>query len=407
MTWNTCSYRTYVPMIACISITSFPLRVALRSRPDLSGAPVALAPAPGSAELIEGITLAAEESGLRVGMRLGEALATCPQLVLLEQDPAGVAEAWEAILRRLEEAGFEVEPLEPGCVLFDTAPVELLAGGLRQALERALSAVDSRWQPSIGAAARRFAAIAAAQVTTPGRILVVDDTETALFLEPLPLHLLPLSQERRDELSQLGIQRLGELASLPRASVADRFGTEGDEAWACARSEDRARVVPRQPPVDIVESIEFPDPVAISGTLEHAIARLIDLLLARPDRKGRAFRKVAVSARLVSGGSWRRALTLREPSADPSVLRRVIAPRLAELPAPALDLSIRVDELTEWQGVQEELVSTRGKRLQEKLREGLRQVRASVGRYAICTVVEIAPWSRIPENRAILVPRDD
>ena len=340
-------------------------------------------------------------------MRLGEALATCPELVLLEQDPAAVAEAWELILRQLEEAGFEIEPLEPGFVLFDTAPVEPLAGGLEQALERAMAAVDSRWQPSLGVAARRFAAIAAAHVTTPGNILVVDDSETALFLEPLPLHLLPLSQERREELSELGVQRLGELASLPRASVADRFGAEGDEAWVCARSEDRARVVPRQPPVDLAESIEFPDPVASSDTLEHAIARLVDLLLARPDRKGRAFRKVAVSARLVSGGSWRRALTLREPSADPSALRRVIVSRLTELPAPALDLKLQVDELTEWRGIQEELISTRGKRLQEKLREGLRQVRASVGRYAVCTVVEIAPWSRIPENRAILVPRDD
>ena len=394
-------------MIACLSITSFPLRVALRPRPDLAGVPVALAPAPGSPELIEAITVAAEESGLRAGMRLGEALATCPELVLLEQDPAGVAEAWEVILRQLEEAGFEIEPLEPGFVLFDTAPVEPLAGGLEQALERAMAAVDPRWQPSLGVAARRFAAIAAAHVTTPGNILVVDDSETALFLEPLPLHLLPLSQERREELSELGVQRLGELASLPRASVADRFGAEGDETWVCARSEDRARVVPRQPPVDLAESIEFPDPVASSGTLEHAIARLVDLLLARPDRAGRAFRKVAVSARLVSGGSWRRALTLREPSADPSALRRVIVSRLAELPAPALDLKLEVDELTEWRGIQEELLSTRGKRLQEKLREGLRQVRASVGRYAVCTVVEIAPWSRIPENRAILVPRDD
>ena len=26
---------------------------------------------------------------------------------------------------------------------------------------------------------------------------------------------------------------------------------------------------------------------------------------------------------------------------------------------------------------------------------------------AVCTVVEVAPWSRIPETRAILVPRDD
>ena len=41
------------------------------------------------------------------------------------------------------------------------------------------------------------------------------------------------------------------------------------------------------------------------------------------------------------------------------------------------------------------------------LREGLRQVRASVGAGGVSTVVEVAPWSRIPEARALLVPRLD
>ena len=42
-----------------------------------------------------------------------------------------------------------------------------------------------------------------------------------------------------------------------------------------------------------------------------------------------------------------------------------------------------------------------------RLSEGLRQVRASTGSGSVCTVVEVAPWSRIPETRALFVPRDD
>jgi len=52
-------------------------------------------------------------------------------------------------------------------------------------------------------------------------------------------------------------------------------------------------------------------------------------------------------------------------------------------------------------------VRPRGARLRERLREGLRQARAAAGMDAVCTVVEVAPWSRIPEARAMLVPRDD
>ena len=53
-------------------------------------------------------------------MRMGEALATCPGLVLVEQDPAAVEQEWEGVLRRLEDAGFAVESAEPGVVTFET-----------------------------------------------------------------------------------------------------------------------------------------------------------------------------------------------------------------------------------------------------------------------------------------------
>ena len=74
-------------------------------------------------------------------MRLGEALATCPELELVEQDPATAEQAWEEILRRLEDAGFAVEPVDPGTVFFDSKGVERLYGGLEPALKRALAAV--------------------------------------------------------------------------------------------------------------------------------------------------------------------------------------------------------------------------------------------------------------------------
>jgi hypothetical protein len=54
-----------------------------------------------------------------------------------------------------------------------------------------------------------------------------------------------------------------------------------------------------------------------------------------------------------------------------------------------------------------ELLAAEGDVLQGRLREGLRQVKAADGAGGVSTVVEVAPWSRIPEARALLVPRDD
>src|SRR5213594_609284 len=101
-------------MIAVVVIPSFDLRAALRLQSGLEIAPAALSPLPGKEPLLGSVTAAAAVKGVRPGMRLGEALATCPELVLVDQDPAGVEQAWEQILRRLEDAGFSVESAEAG-----------------------------------------------------------------------------------------------------------------------------------------------------------------------------------------------------------------------------------------------------------------------------------------------------
>src|SRR5713226_4010282 len=124
-------------MVACVLIPGFELRAALRARPSLALRPAALAPAEGEEPLLGPVTAAAEQ-------------------------------AWEEILRRLEDSGFVVEPAEPGCVYFETRVVERLYGGAAAALERALAAVGSAWDPRAGAAGRRFAALAAANVARPG-----------------------------------------------------------------------------------------------------------------------------------------------------------------------------------------------------------------------------------------------
>jgi hypothetical protein len=340
-------------------------------------------------------------------MRLGEALATCPGLVLVEQDPAGVEQAWEEVLRRLENAGFAVEPAEPGTALFETKGVERLYGGLEPALKRALSAMGPAWDARAGAAERRFAALAAASVARPGQALIVSDDRTRSFLSPLPLTLLPLERERYEELEELGVRTIGQLAGLPGGAVAERLGPDGRRAWSLARGEQDGKVAPRQPPSRFVETLEFPDAVGQELTLRRGLGVLVDGLLARPDRAGRPPRKLALWARLVGGASWRRTVTLREPTADPERLRLALGPKLAELPAPVLKLKLEALELAASDGEQLELVHAEGDVVRGRLKQGLRQVKAAVGAGGVSMVVEVAPWSRIPEARALLVPRDD
>jgi protein ImuB len=397
-------------VIACLTIPGLELKAALRRTPSLALRPAALAPEPQGEPLLGPVTAAAEAAGVQPGMRLGEGLATCPSLALVEPDAAGAETAWEEILHALEDAGFAVEPASGpaslGVAYFETRGVERLYGGLEPALRRALGAVGAEWDARIGAAGRRFAALAAASVARPGQVVVIADDELPQFLAPLPLTLLPLERGRYEELEALGVRKLGQLAGLPGGAVAERLGPDGRRAWGLASGGTAARVRGRRPPAPVAASLEFPEAVGNELTLRRALAGLIETVLARPERRDRFVRKVALAARLETGGSWRRTLTLREPSADPERIRVALAPRLAELPAPIGELCLELVELTEPTGHQLELLAA-GAEDRSRLRDGLRQVRASTGSGSVCTVVEVAPWSRVPESRALLVPKDE
>src|SRR5256714_4127418 len=132
-------------MIAGLSTPGFDLEAALRKAPSLALRRAALSPEPGGEPLIGPVTAAAEAAGVRPGMRLGEALATCPRLVLVDADPAAAEQAWEEVVRSLEDAGFAVEPAGLGIAYFETRGVERLYGGLEPPLRRAPPAIRQQW----------------------------------------------------------------------------------------------------------------------------------------------------------------------------------------------------------------------------------------------------------------------
>ena len=174
-----CSCRTYVPMIACILIPGFELqRGAARpaaARAEARGARAAARDRAGARarhRRRRGSRRAARDAARRGARHLPVAR---PRRAGPGRRRAG---SGKQIVRRLEDDGFAVEPVEPGCLYFDTRGVERLYGGVAAALKRALAAVGTAWDACAGAADRRFAALAAAAIARPGQALVVSDDRT-------------------------------------------------------------------------------------------------------------------------------------------------------------------------------------------------------------------------------------
>lgn len=395
-------------MIVCVLLPRFELTVAAGDREELLRAPAALAPAgpPTREQRVGEVSPAAEAFGVVAGTPLGEALARCPALALVPPDPAGVADRWERLLVRLESIGAAVEPERPGLACFAARGLLRLHGG---SLERVLAAVRRalRQPARVGVGPSRFCALAAATRARVRRPAVVAGGEeaAAAFLAPLPVGLLRGRRETAElpePLARLGIATLGELAALPRAAVADRFGASGLLACELACGRD-GKLAPRRPPERLAEELELPE--ALSGAqLDRALQLLVDRLLARRERRGRTLRAVALSAVLVEGGTWREHVPFREALADPLRMRLALAQRLALLPAPAERVRLAVERFGPPASDQRSLLDEAEAVRRARLREAVEQARAAAGPGAALRVLAVDPDSRVPERRVMLAP---
>jgi len=397
-------------MVVCVLLKRLPLIAALGgARRELIGEPVALSPEPGREQRVGDVSPAAEAFGIVPGMRVGEALARCPDLRLLPADPEATRSYWNSVLDRLESLGAAVESDDPGVAYFETRGLERLHGGH---LEGVLAAVRRSLPASIrlGAAPSRFAAYAAAVHARGGgprrrTAAIVPDGAVGAFLAPLPVGLLrprPGLEDLPEMLERLGIRTLGELAALPSSAVVERFGHPGLLALELAQGRD-ARLEPRRPQELLFERLALPE--AASGPqLERALDMVIARLLARRERRGRSLRMVALSARFVEGGTWRVSVPLRRPTVEPARLRLTLAPRLADLPAPAESLAVEVEAFGPPAHDQSVLVEDAGDLRRARLGEAVRHVRQATGEESLMRVLEVDPDSRIPERRAVLAP---
>jgi protein ImuB len=397
-------------MVVCVLFPRFTLVAALGDRQTLLAEPVALAPEPGRPQLVGEVSAAAETFGIVPGMRVGEALARCPEMRLVPPDPEGVRELWGRVLDGLEAVGAAPESDSPGLAYFDADGLRGIHGG---DVEGVMAAVRRRVGRAIriGAAPSRFSAYAAALRARPrrrGGHVAVPAGAVRTFLAPLPVGLLRVRTAELADLPQtlerLGIRTLGELAALPAPAVAERFGHPGLLALDLAQGHDTP-LEPRRPPEPVLERLSLPES-ASGPQLERALELLVARVLARPERRGRTVRSLALSARFVEGGTWRTRVTLRQASADSGRIRTALVPRLGELPAPAESIAIEVEAFGPPAQDQGRLVEDRSPAAVRlaRIAEAVGQVRQAAGADAALRILEIDPDSRLPERRAALAP---
>jgi len=391
------------PLIVCVHIRRFELRVATGGSRELLGRALAIAPSGAGAMAIGEVSPSAQAQGVQAGMALGEALARCPQLELIPGDPIRVQQAWDQAARALEGTGALLELARPGLAYFDADGLQGLHGGERGVIAAAGKVL--RRPPRIGAGPTRFCALAAALEARSRRARLIGDREVRRYLAAQPVSVLryrPQTEALVAPLERFGIKTLGGVVKLGAAAIADRFGEPGTLARRLALGYDTQLRV-RRVEDRLEESMGLAE--ANSGQLlERTLGVLVDRLLARPERRGRTFRALTLSARLVERGTWREHVVLREAMADARRIVLACSAPLSLLGAPAVALGLAVEQFGP--AIADQATLLEGERTARDRRrlEAASQVQALAGPHALLRVLVVDPESRVPERRTLLTP---
>jgi hypothetical protein len=199
-----------------------------------------------------------------------------------------------------------------------------------------------------------------------------------------------------------------------------QFGAAGKSAlaWSLGKRIDPVR--PWHRPRPIRSSLEFPNPVGLTETLHGALDRLVERALSRPSRRGRSVTGVRMGAHLEGGGSWFVETVLREPTAQRERIAAPLRAKMAISPPPKAVETLLL-ELTHFgaPSTQTGLFDRKdgsgrdigGYELGEgevppSLRDAVKELKLRLGHSPLFRVVEVDPWSRIPERRHALLSFD-
>jgi protein ImuB len=242
------------PRMAALLIEQFMVEVCLRTNPSLAGRPIAIADGVSRREIVAANPVAA---GVQIGMTPKQARAASPDLVVIARDEKAERDTTSALLDALESCTPGVEAWRPGVCFFD---VRGLPGGEAGAIGTAVAlAATLGLHASAAVADDTFTAYCAA--LTGGGCSIVPAGGSAAFLAPLPLSLLPLAPGDAERFDMLGLRVLGQIAALPDAPLAARFGERARGYARLARGEQRDPLRPRRAQVVHEERFAFESPV--------------------------------------------------------------------------------------------------------------------------------------------------
>ncbi|TMD33153.1 MAG: DNA polymerase IV [Chloroflexi bacterium] len=267
--------RVTLPVILHVDLDAFFAAVEQRDRPELRGRPVIVGGGgPTDRGVVSTASYEARVFGVRSAMPLRTAAALCPNAVFVPVDGAKYLAVSSEVMTILRRFTPRVEPVSIDEAFMDVTGSQALFGDGESIGRQIRSAIadELALTASVGVATTKLVAKVASDLRKPDALVVVPPGDEAAFLAPLPItRLWGVGARMADDLRELGVMTIGELASLDATLLERRFGKNGAALAARARGLDADPVADRAPAKSIGHEhtfdIDTSDPEVIERTL--------------------------------------------------------------------------------------------------------------------------------------------
>lgn len=280
----------------------------------------------GPRRVIASADTAARALGLKAGQTIAHAQALVPNLHVIDATPDEDDEALSRLAQWCYRYAPIVAPDPPDGVWIDIAGAAHLRGGEPALVADLASRLDAGGITVRAAVADTPGAAWA--VARFGQDMIVAPGCMAAAIAELPVQALRLASEAADNLRQLGIERVGQLAGRPRAPVIRRFGTEVVKRLDQALGHEPDPIIPLPPPVIPQAHLAFAEPLGDPDDLKRVVADLAQSLCRELEALGQGVRRLD----LLFGRIDRQAQAIRvgtaRASRDPRHLARLLCERL-------------------------------------------------------------------------------
>lgn len=347
--------------------------------------------------------------GVTIGMPLRRALARCPHAAFIPLQQTELLAEAARLADFLRDASPVVEEVAPGHLHAEVRGLARLYGMEEEAYLAELhqsAGAETGLPVNLGAATTVFAAHAAAVVgaTSGHPVLTVAPAGLDRFLASLPIEVLPVAPAMHQRLHLLGLDRLRDVAALPRPAMQAQFGPGGALAWDLAHGHDDSSIVPGRQDLRIDLQLDLPAPAITADALVVATRDLLQRALSHPGLRGHSLRQLDWLLLLENGEQLARRFVFREPTRDLDRMLFGVRAKAGQLRIDAAvnAVGVTLSGLCSEYGHQSNLWPT-GPRRQRELREAIEQLTTREGAPQVFRVIEVQPWSRIPERQLALV----